>query len=423
MHWLIRIVMILLATIAAVPLIAWFVQPGVVLTGPENVTGLLELVYIVLGAPGRGLPAPTSVLWFYGLFVVTAIEALALALVLLARSWHRSGVPLLVCFLIGVTLYFSVYFVALPHAMPPALAQWLEGSGRLVQWSLLPLGLGIGMASLCHFAARFPNRLSVEAVVAFNLKGVAFSRVAERLASLVGARDTPEKRAHRAGIAFERWIVRPWLWIGFCVSALAFQGLQLFGSVGSAAGMMFPPLLALPTLFLANALFDVQLDVASPTERRQVLWVSSGVRAAMLLWVVSGVAAFGITWVYDGVGWHVYMASLFAFGPMVMAAAVVTALGAAVLVGGVVDPGLAIQRTTGYTALVLLFGFLFAVLEEWLSGALVDQVGVSDQVASIILGATAAMAITPFKGFVDRTVARWIPVAPRTSAPGARDSV
>ena len=86
------------------------------------------------------------------------------------------------------------------------------------------------------------------------------------------------------------------------------------------------------------------------------------------------------------------MAGLFGYGPLGMAIVIVTALGFAVLVGGAVDPALAIRRTTVYGTLVLLFAFGFAAIEELVAETLVGRIGISDRSASILLGALVAVA-------------------------------
>ena len=419
----IRALLLLAGLLAFVPFLAWLLRPRSVLTHPQtDPTGVLDLVYLVLGSAGTGLPAsPTPILWFYAILTVSGLEALVLALLLITRGWKHPGVPLLAAFLVAGAAYFGVYFISMPHGTPAWLATWLLGGGSAFEMTLMPLALGLGLASLVPFAAHFPRSLTATDVEAFHGADASWrSDARRRFGTQLGdgwrhvmrrARlpvRTRERDMHSALSAFDWLIRRRGIWLAFPFGAYMLHLTQRFTDVGAVAAIMVFPVLGLGALYGAHVLFAVQREVATPVQAKQVAWIAGGLRAALFLWVVFGIASYALTWVVDDAGWQLYMAMLFAFGPLLIATCVVSALGAAVLLGGAIDPDLAVRRTTVYATLGVCFGSVFAVLEEWFAGIMVERVGVSDGVATVLLGASVAIALTPAKSIVDRLVARWV---------------
>ena len=82
---------------------------------------------------------------------------------------------------------------------------------------------------------------------------------------------------------------------------------------------------------------------------------------------------------------------------------------------GILDPRLAIRRTTVYGALGVLFIVLFAVVESLVSEILEARLGLPTMLGAALAGATVALIVIPLRGKFSRWMDRWMP-APEKAA-------
>lgn len=83
---------------------------------------------------------------------------------------------------------------------------------------------------------------------------------------------------------------------------------------------------------------------------------------------------------------------------------VLLALFVAVFFTTVFDPSGAIRRTAVYGSLVVVLTFAFAGIEELVTAAATDRLGLPDAVGTWIAGGTVALAVSPLHGFLDRRI-------------------
>lgn len=123
-------------------------------------------------------------------------------------------------------------------------------------------------------------------------------------------------------------------------------------------------------------------------------------------WLILGfVGAFGIG--MSGLGlW------ILAIPPVVL-----VCLYLAVFYDGLLDPTLAIRRTTVYGTMGLVFLFLFAGLGSLAENWLESSVGLPGSLGTVLIGGTSAVVLVPVKRRMDHFINRILPVTVLAEAP------
>ncbi|NJD11692.1 MAG: hypothetical protein FIB01_15070 [Gemmatimonadetes bacterium] len=152
--------------------------------------------------------------------------------------------------------------------------------------------------------------------------------------------------------------------------------------------------------------------LASPADRRRVLWLVAGVSASG--WMVLGSVLGGFLAVLmdlpDRVG------DIFVVLLVLAPAVLVVGCAVAIFYAGSLDPGLVLRRSTVYGALGALGLLLFAGLEEVLSSWVALRLGLPGLVGSLLAGSLAAGVMIPLRKPAERIASRVLPGQERQPA-------
>ncbi len=100
---------------------------------------------------------------------------------------------------------------------------------------------------------------------------------------------------------------------------------------------------------------------------------------------------------------------LWTLSPALAALVFVACLAIGIFGFGALDPALAIRRTVIYGALGIMAVFLFAIIEELISGPIVTRLGLPGTLGSAIAAGVVAIAFTALRSVSIRIARRFVP--------------
>ncbi len=338
--------------------------------------------------------------WGLLVTILTAVGACALALVLVARSWRSRGARSLALFLVflaavwGSLLRFLDVDIGEESVSATFLAQGWDGA-------LAFAGLLLATAAFLRFSSLFPSSLSPT--------------------------DLPPPRRLRALRTLRVLLFRPGVVWGVAVLLLLLQwGLGVLlqpwiTSVreGADAVVRGPKADLIPFLvgFIGigvSPLLGIGLGIrnlasgfhlASPADRKRVLWLVAGVSASGWM-VLSSVLGGFLAVILDLPGW---IGDTFVVLLVLAPAVLVVSCAVALFYAGSLDPGLVLRRSTVYGAMGALGILLFAGLEEVLSSWVALRLGLPGVVGSLLAGSLAAGVMIPLRKTLGRVATRVLP--------------
>ena len=142
------------------------------------------------------------------------------------------------------------------------------------------------------------------------------------------------------------------------------------------------------------------------------LWLAAGWGSAMMTFSLFAGGGLGLGALTD---FDVIAQIMRALAMPTAASAFLLCIGIGAFRHGILDPRLAIRRTTVYGALGVLFIVLFAVVESLISELLEARLGLPTMLGAALAGATVALIVIPLRGRFSRWMDRWMP-APAKAA-------
>jgi hypothetical protein len=372
-----RAALAVLALACAAQSLLVFVAPGVVL---EHRRRFNELTASMNGMKLESSATPLGELYLNS---VVSLAASALALALLWRAAERPAARVLALFL--CTTFF------------PALAFIGAGVPYEAVMVLMSAMSWLSMAAFLRFAALFPHPLTRG-----DLERADRVRAARR-----GRAPRPVSRSRRL-------LLDPrFVWGG----AVA---MSLFAIVTTATGRTGLQAFALPLLVWsvvrAVGLLRSSLTVADEAGRRSILWVVQGFYAMLWLGVfVVGSVVWGMWSGYRHAQAGGTMADyqmpyavlmVASVGQSLSVLFVVACLAVAIFFYGALDPRLALKGTTVYAMVGVAGALLFAIVENAVSGVMVDSLRLSEGVGGPVAGGIVALATGPIRDAIARSVER-----------------
>lgn len=170
---------------------------------------------------------------------------------------------------------------------------------------------------------------------------------------------------------------------------------------------------------LAAILPALTLHRCDREDRRRLLWLLAGIVAALYAFFLGGVLLMAYV-VSVGVDHEIpiLFAAAISLSPLPFLLFLIALIGAA-LVGGALDPGLALRRAMIVSSLGAFGLFLFAVVESALSDTLLAGLGAPPGLGSWVAAGTAAVALRPLQRWIDSLLSRHFPEDPGTGTEGA----
>jgi len=374
-----RLALTLAAALAVLPFLAWAMRPGAYLPPAGGLAAspaqaLADVLYLS--------PAFREDALFIAAFVTMALCALTatgLALTILWRGTPGRASLRLVGFLVGGTAFVGLAYLAIPFAAGPYGAA-VQGAGRW-GWGLTGAAGGAWLASLLKFSVLFPAPLTDDAADHLRKPGRA------------------KRWAFRKVLAFVR---SPWSWLVL----VAGPGAAAFAD--PFAGLFLLQQLAMFTLIGAYLFLKLGRTVADEEDRRRIDVVFVGFNAAVWSFVLVGILPFALGPLLGDVGYGLYIIVLLGFSPSIVGLCLILGLAAAVLVGGALDPEVALERTTLYGIMGVLFVGAYGAIENLLFEWIESRLALSSTASSLILGGVLAVLMIPLhkrlEPFVERRV-------------------
>jgi hypothetical protein len=346
----------------------------------------------------------------FALTALTALAACGLALLLLWKAPDRPDARALALFLGFLAIFWgSVFrFMEVGSTSDSLSVNVNYGSGWVSQSALAALLLA--SAAFLRFSALFPRRVTPDRL------------------------PRPRFPVARWAGAVRRAFLRPGVVWGSAVLVYLAQrygpGLAMRVSGPPEAGEMPPPLFLaalVGALFLlaGYALFCMVLGarnlrlshrLATPEERPRTLWVVTGFTAASWM-VVGGVGLVGLS-LLPGFDSGLLSAAI----PLALVLApLVLVIGASIgiLYSGAIDPALALERSTLYGVLGAIGVVAFAGLENAVSEAVEEWLGLPGAVGSTLAGGLVALALIPLRNVMRQWIRRRNVAAAGVSDPSA----
>ncbi len=332
----------------------------------------------------------------YSLSALTALLACALATLLLWRASDRPAGRALTLFLGFLAVFWGSLFrfLEVEGAVDSVTVNLNYGDNWISRTAIVSVVLAA--AAFARFSSLFPTPLTADRlppvrrlVLLRRLRGAllnAWVLWPAVLALLVIAQIAPGLTHRALGIAPG---AEP---VGAQIPILSVATLGL-----SAVNYVVIPLLAI--LFGARNLVTSYRLADAPLKRR-MLWVVAGsVAAASFMFAAIGIA-IGTALV------DVPSAAMGVAVILLMLAPLVFVAGAtvAILSAGAIDPALAVQRSTVYGLLGALGIIAFAALENALSAAVEERLGLPGFVGAMAAGGIVALVLLPFRGPIARAV-------------------
>ena len=140
--------------------------------------------------------------------------------------------------------------------------------------------------------------------------------------------------------------------------------------------------------------------------RQRALWVVEGFILAPIVWMWGWVVMIVGLWIVSS---DVDLTVLWTLSPALAALVFVACLAIGIFGFGALDPALAIRRTVIYGALGIMAVFLFAIIEELISGPIVTRLGLPGTIGSAIAAGVVAIAFTALRSVSIRIARRFVP--------------
>lgn len=329
--------------------------------------------------------SPEQAAWINRLFAsIWTVEALLAAAIVLALVWRaseRADARALAWFLAFLTNFSSAESVQELGLLPPTEAARIAvGVFDSAIWWL-------ALAAFLRFSVIFPRPL---AVADFRMAGLA---------------------------PWRRHLLNPRVvWGGAALLAPLSFGIGRFVGGELWSGPLLAVQLAAFLLFLAlvfGFLWGIEQGVrhlrigyriVGAADRRRILWVVLGFSLAM--WAIfiglAGLVPVALAAVAASDGW---VLPVLPFLVIVVAPLVIVVfLAVAIFYDGAIDPALVIRRTALYGAFGVVLTFLYAGVENVVSSALAERLGLPERSASWI----AAGAVALVFGFARHGIARFL---------------
>jgi hypothetical protein len=151
-----------------------------------------------------------------------------------------------------------------------------------------------------------------------------------------------------------------------------------------------------------------QYRYGGPTARNTIRWLYLSVLFAAIAFAIPTLLRF-IAWYFDLSGIQPVMeqlAAVLAFPAACLC--FVTGIGTMVLGGGAFDAGLYLSRTIVMAAMGLILTITFVAIESILQEILVEQLGLSGRIGTIITALAVTFAVGPIKRSLDARVDRLV---------------
>lgn len=363
---------------------------------------------------------------------ISALGAAGFSILLVRRPDPGAGSLAVLVALMGLAIGLATVDQSWVAGLVENGAQGL----RALLWATVLLGIGAWV----RFSATFPVLLNEEdlyrvarreaslevgwdfptATEAYRKAGAAwrrrFPRVSNALRTIrapliwldeklqaVASKPATEDKARGAAKQLMTISRRIW-WIVGAVAVASFA--LTWRGVGWAEGVSFVAIG--PFFVVSTILFGAGFALVDQQRRDSALWVYQGLSLGLIMCTaVPGTIAV-MVWVVGLDLWYLGIAMLVAAaGPLVL----VSCLAIAVFWEGVLDPRLAIRRTTVYGTLGVLFIILFAVVESLVSEFVEARLGLPNMAGAATSGALVAAIVLPLRGRFSRAVNRLIPLA------------
>lgn len=376
----------------------------------RQIAGLAAILFLAGRADSQ---IPFLMLAWWGLPIAAGVMALMLAGFLLRRRIDLTYVPVLAVFVLllpipaneaALNIWFSLpvpdWFRTIMSAQPivSLSAMWL-GLGAFLRFSSLfdqaSLADGSDMLSVTPQPRTSSGRRMTRMQWLSSRAGVVWAAVLGLTALPIGVLSLVQLLFGRRiydrtqdlglqGVTYseDMW----WLWaIGavlFALSVTVFFTLALVG-----------------VLNLRDAYRRV-----NATQRLRMRWLILG-GTGSFWFLFLGVAIWFLVpseFVYI----HGPLAAWLPIGVVIL---VLLAVYMGVFYDGVVDPALAIKRSTVYGALGVIFVVLFAGVESLFSELLEARLGLTSVGGAVLSGSVVALTVIPFRGRVSRWADRWMP--------------
>lgn len=367
-----RVSLTAVALLAALPFLAWAAHPTTHLLpgtrGGETPGEMLAVVARNPALPGDGLYIAAL-----ALMALCALLAVALALTILWRGTPGSASLHLVGFLLGGAAVVGLAYFAIPLGVPEWYARTLITMGRMAEGTAALSG-GVWLASLLKFSLLFPRPLHHQ-----------------ELQKHTRLRNRGDAWLFRNCIAF---IQSPWSWAFFL------GGPTLAALLAPGAGYVLVHQMALFALIGAYLFLKLARRAASETDRRRIDVIFLGFSTALWSFLLVAILPFALGPLLGDVGYGLYVTLLLGFSATIAGLCLILGLAAAVLVGGALDPAIALQRTTLFGTLGVLWVGAYGAIENLLSEWIEARMPLTGTAAALILGAALAMVMIPIHGWL-----------------------
>jgi hypothetical protein len=243
--------------------------------------------------------------------------------------------------------------------------------------------------------------LDLGSIVLFFLGATLYIRATQRFPRAIGAADVMASptiwgrvRVLRVASTF---LLRPWaVWVVVaCLTALSIL----------SANMYIAEAVRIIIVLLGILYFYITFRSGDMQARAKVLWFLEAAVAVVAVAVI----VLGVRAVLGDTPAPTLRASLSLVLTVLNNLALTTCFAAAVFYAGAIDPALIVRKTlvVGTTASLLLF--VFAAFEHYFVHLLVHGIGVTNSIATAVLGALFGYAFHPVKHRLERLLKRFLP--------------
>ena len=342
----------------------------------------LSIAALALSAAALvALPSPpfveSSWEWAPGLVqAIGNITAWGACLLALAMSWRQPSHPAAPSLALFLTLGALSYGLLSAPAVP-------ESSSFHIFGERLRMGTGLSasilaMTALARFSVNFPRALQPD--------------------------DRYRIERIRARSLTARLYLFPWVaWEVGLLTALALVLAAVAGVTEQLLSLI--PLLPASVILLEMSPQYVRLGyrLSEGENRQRALWVVEGFILAPIVW------GFGLLLMLVQYPLDMDLKVMWTLSPALAALVFVACLAIGIFGFGALDPALAIRRTVIYGALGIMAVFLFAIIEELISGPIVTRLGLPGTLGSAIAAGVVAIAFTALRSVSIRIARRFVP--------------
>lgn len=158
--------------------------------------------------------------------------------------------------------------------------------------------------------------------------------------------------------------------------------------------------MALFSLIGAYLSLKLARRAASENDRRRIDVIFLGFSTALWSFLLVAILPFGLGPLLGDVGYGLYITLLLGFSATIAGLCLILGLAAAVLVGGALDPAIALQRTTLYGTLGVLWVGAYGAIENLLSEWIEARMPLSGTASALFLGGALAVVMIPIHGWL-----------------------